>query len=83
MPKFVVPVCIELNGSLTVEADDAESAGQAARKEYYRRLDEHLQKGGMGLAGTACKFIDSVDIEFETADPEDIEVDEEAPDSDD
>jgi len=75
MPSYSVPVIIELNGYLTVEAEDEVEAVEAARKEYYRRLDEHFDKGGKSCAENAV--IDGIDVEVDFADPEDVEEDEE------
>jgi hypothetical protein len=76
MPKIVVPVIIELNGSITVEVDDVDDAPEAARKEYYRRLDAHFNSGGKSVAETASKLIDAIDISFDVADSEDCDEDE-------
>lgn len=75
MPSYSVPVMIELNGFITVEAEDEGEAVEAARKEYYRRLDDHFKNGGKSVAENAV--IDGIDVDVDFADPEDVELDEE------
>lgn len=75
MPSYSVPVMVELNGFITVEADDEVAAVEAARKEYYRRLDEHFKNGGKSVAENCV--LDGIDVETDFADPEDVELDEE------
>jgi hypothetical protein len=71
MPKFTVPVIIEINGSIDVEAESEEQAHELAQEEYDRRYRANMK--GTSFGALACNVIDCPDINVEFADPEDIE----------
>lgn len=79
MAKFTVPVVIEINGSIDVEADSPEEAIELAKQEYDRRRG--LFKKSESIGGLAAKLIDGPDVQVIFAsgdDPDDVEEDEDA-----
>lgn len=74
MPTFIVPIIIEINGSIEVESEDREAAIQAAKDEYDRRAA--TQKSSTTFGMLASKVIDGPDVQVIFAsgdDPNDVE----------
>lgn len=77
MPRYSVPVVIEINGSITVEADSQEEAINFAKEEYDRRWKEKMaDKASFG--GLAINVMDGPDIQVVFADGDDPDAVEEA-----
>ncbi len=71
MPKFTVPVVIEINGSIDVEADSPEEAIDLAKDEYDRRHKDKMK--GMSFGALACNVVDCPDIQVDFAYGEDLD----------
>ena len=77
MPKYFVPVVIEINGSISVEADSQEEAIERAKDEYDRRWKASM--AGKSFGGLAANVIDGPDVQVDFAfgdDPNAVEEDE-------
>lgn len=75
--KLTVPVVIEINGSIEVEADSTEEAIELAKAEYDRRYKANM--AGQTFGGLAVNVVDSPDIQVDFAygdDPEAVYFDE-------
>jgi hypothetical protein len=72
MPKFTVPVSIEIYGSITVECDSVEDAIQLAKDEFDRRTSES-RKDGHSLGFTSAMVVDGPDIQVDFAHDEDLD----------
>jgi hypothetical protein len=70
MPKFNVPVTIEIQSYLTVDADDPEAAIELAKDEYDRRWTENM-KGKGSFGALATNVVDSPDVQIIFADGDD------------
>jgi len=81
MPKFVIPVAIEINGSITVEASTKEEAIVLAMEEYDRRYEANMND--QTFCSLALRVMDGPDIEVDFArgdDPEAVEEDDDCDD---
>lgn len=75
--KLTVPVVMEINGSIEVEAESAEEAIELAKAEYDRRYKANM--GGQTFGGLAINVMDGPDIQVDFAygdDPEAVTEDE-------
>jgi hypothetical protein len=70
MPKFSVPVVIEINGSIDVEAETPEEAIELAKEEYDRRCNNKMKS--MSFGALACNVIDCPDILVDFAHGDDV-----------
>lgn len=78
MPTYSVPVVIEINGSISVDAASPEEAIERAKARYDRSYADNM--AGQTFGGLAIKVMDGPDIQVDFAygdDPEAVEVDEE------
>lgn len=74
MPKFSVPVTIEINGSIEVEADSQDEAIDAAKDEYDRRFAIIKPLGTFGKLGAAVMDGPDVQVIFAHGDdPDEVE----------
>lgn len=81
MPSYSVPVTIEIQGSISVEADSQEEAIELAKAEYDRRYKDNME--GSTFGGLAVHVMDCPDIQVDFAygdDPEAVECDEDEED---
>lgn len=73
MPTFTVPVIIEINGTIDVEADSPEEAIELAKAEYDRRYKSNMK--GESFGSMACNVMDCPDVKVDFAcgdDPDDV-----------
>ena len=71
MPKFSIPVTIEINGSIDVEAETPEEAIELAKEEYDRRYKDKMK--GKSFGALACTVIDCPDIQVDFAHGDDLD----------
>lgn len=74
MPTYSVPVMIEIQGSITVEADDPEQAIELAKESYDRQYKARM--GGQSFGALAINVMDGPDVQVDFAygdDPEAVE----------
>lgn len=79
--KLTVPVVIEINGSITVEATDPEEAIELAKARYDRSYADKMK--GQSFGALALNVMDSPDIQVDFAygdDPGSVETDEDEDD---
>lgn len=76
MPRYSVPVVIEINGSIMVEADSREEAIDLAKEEYDRRWKEKMA-GKASFGGLAINVVDGPDVQVDFADGDDPDAVEE------
>lgn len=75
--KLTVPVVIEINGSITVDAESTEEAIELAKAEYDRRWRAKME--GKSFGGLAINVMDGPDVQVDFAygdDPESVYFDE-------
>lgn len=81
MPSYSVPVIVEINGSINVEADSQEEAIELAKAEYDRRYKDNMD--GSSFGSLALNVMDGPDVQVDFAygdDPGAVETDEDEED---